>query len=191
MSGRLTDLILSLIPEDGSSIGNGAMVARDQGLKCGAAVRVAVIGVHEHFARKGRRHALTASPTWFSTSSMKFPREGGLVPSRMERMLQNIEERSEMTNPFIEPARKIAVQARAISNATRPNLARERSFQVAMATCLMTGSGWIGFGAQILPAGAQLGAAAFAGMTALAIFVAWIASHCMPFSARPSFEFAR
>lgn len=96
-----------------------------------------------------------------------------------------------MANPYVEQARKIVAQAHAESNASRLNLARKRCFQLAMTACLVAGLGWVGFGVQFLLAGTSGGAAAFAGLTVLAIFVAWTATLCMSFNARPSLEVTR
>ncbi|WP_299193615.1 hypothetical protein [uncultured Litoreibacter sp.] len=91
-----------------------------------------------------------------------------------------------MRNPFIEQARKIVAQAHANANANRLNLARTRCFQFALSACFAAGLSWIGFGVMFLIVGSEIGAATFAGSTILAFFVAWTATLCMSFTARPS-----
>ena len=96
-----------------------------------------------------------------------------------------------MANPYIEQARKIVAQAHAKSNVERLNLARKRCYQLAMTACLVAGFSWIGFGIQLLLAGSQVGAAPFAGVTLAAFLVAWTATACMSFNARPSLKVTR
>lgn len=91
-----------------------------------------------------------------------------------------------MKNPFIEQARKIVAQAHAKANSTQLNLARKRCFQLALSACFAAGLSWAGFGCMFLITGSLTGAAAFSGLTILAIFVAWTAALCMSFNARPS-----
>ncbi|UWR15595.1 hypothetical protein [Sulfitobacter sp. M368] len=50
---------------------------------------------------------------------------------------------------------------------------------------------WFGFGYMFLITGSETGAATFAGLTILAIFVAWTAALCMSFNARPSLGVTR
>ncbi len=90
-----------------------------------------------------------------------------------------------MTNALTEQARRIVAQAHAKANSSQLNLARKRCFQFALSACFAAFLSWVGFGFMYLITLSKVGAIVFAGLTVLAIFVAWTATICMSFTARP------